>query len=77
MQHPILTLDYLLYVSARCFCSLLSSIFYIWHCVRDPCEALQPKTTFNPALQRFYQCVERRALDPEADISELDPVISK
>ena len=40
-------------------------------------EALVPKHTFNPALQRFYQVVQARALDPEADISELDPEIAK
>eukprot|EP00455_Lapot_gusevi_P048048 TRINITY_DN6592_c0_g2_i3.p1 TRINITY_DN6592_c0_g2~~TRINITY_DN6592_c0_g2_i3.p1 ORF type:complete len:729 (-),score=150.15 TRINITY_DN6592_c0_g2_i3:21-2207(-) len=38
-------------------------------------EILKPKYTFNPILQRFYQCVERRALDPSAPVSELDPVI--
>src|SRR5262245_40655856 len=43
----------------------------------EPMELLNPKYTFNPALQRFYQCVERRALDPSAPIGELDPVISK
>jgi ATP-dependent DNA helicase 2 subunit 2 len=43
----------------------------------EPGEALIPKYTFNPALQRFYQCVERRALDPSADISELDPNIAR
>lgn len=43
----------------------------------DPTEALVPKHTFNPALQRFYQCVERRALDPDADVSELDPSIAR
>jgi ATP-dependent DNA helicase 2 subunit 2 len=43
----------------------------------NPTEALVPKRTFNPALQRFYQCVEHRALDPSADISELDPAIQR
>ncbi len=43
----------------------------------EPCESLDPKYTFNPVLQRFYQAVEKRALDPTADISELDPSISK
>jgi len=39
-------------------------------------EALKPKYTFNPVLQRFYQCVEKRALDKTAKIEELDPVIA-
>lgn len=43
----------------------------------DAGEALIPKYTFNPILQRFYQCVERRALDDQADISELDPSIAR
>jgi len=43
----------------------------------EPIEALKPRYTFNPALQRFYQCVERRALDPEAPIDELHPSIQK
>jgi ATP-dependent DNA helicase 2 subunit 2 len=45
----------------------------------EPTESLVPKHTFNPALQRFYQCVERRALDPSADIvgEGLDPAIQR
>ena len=42
----------------------------------EPIEALIPKYTYNPILQRFYQAVEKRALDPHADISEMDPSIS-
>mmetsp|Transcript_12730 Transcript_12730/g.24528 ORF Transcript_12730/g.24528 Transcript_12730/m.24528 type:complete len:364 (+) Transcript_12730:377-1468(+) len=40
-------------------------------------ELLQPEQTFNPVLQRFYQCVERRALDESAEVSELDPLIAR
>lgn len=41
----------------------------------DMGESYKPSKLFNPALQRFYQCVERRALNPYADIEALDPVI--
>jgi len=40
-------------------------------------ESLKPKHTFNPVLQRFYQCVEHRALDSSAPVSDLDPLIAK
>jgi ATP-dependent DNA helicase 2 subunit 2 len=37
----------------------------------SPNEALKPGQTFNPALQRFYQCVQARALMPDAGVEEL------
>eukprot|EP00494_Astrolonche_serrata_P031577 UN31846 len=40
-------------------------------------EALQPKCTYNPVLQRVYQNLEIRALDEQAEIQPLDPVIAK
>ena len=42
----------------------------------DSFEALQPKKVFNPVLQRVYQNMEIRALDPTAEIQDLDPRIS-
>ena len=41
----------------------------------DTEEALQPKNTFNPVLQRVYQNLEVRALDNQADIQPLEPRI--
>jgi ATP-dependent DNA helicase 2 subunit 2 len=41
----------------------------------EPTEALKPKQTFNPALQHFYQCVQKRAMNPKAPIPPLDPDI--
>jgi len=38
-------------------------------------EALRPKDVFNPALQRFYQTLMRRALHPDAPIAEIDSVV--
>lgn len=32
-------------------------------------ELLRPKTTYNPALHRFFAAVEQRALDPESSVS--------
>jgi len=43
----------------------------------DTMEAFQPSFTFNPVLQRFYDNVQRRAMDPSAEIAELDPTIAK
>ena len=40
-------------------------------------EALKPKHTFNPVLQRFYQCVQQRAMSPDAPVTTLDPTIAK
>eukprot|EP01137_Pigoraptor_chileana_P000122 Opistho-2@35759 len=40
-----------------------------------PVEMLKPKRTFNPAIQRFYQCVQHRALHPEDPIPVLDEAI--
>jgi len=42
----------------------------------DEEEQLKPTDTFNPVIQRFYQSVEVRALDPSAPIPELDPIIA-
>ena len=43
----------------------------------QPMEALKPKCTYNPVLQHFYQAVQKRALQPEAPVPPLDPVIQK
>eukprot|EP01094_Clydonella_sp_ATCC50884_P012155 TRINITY_DN2207_c0_g1_i1.p1 TRINITY_DN2207_c0_g1~~TRINITY_DN2207_c0_g1_i1.p1 ORF type:complete len:785 (-),score=247.92 TRINITY_DN2207_c0_g1_i1:306-2513(-) len=43
----------------------------------DPMEALKPKHTYNPTLQRFYQCVQSRALHPNTPLVPLDPVIER
>lgn len=40
-------------------------------------EALKPKYTYNPVLQRLYQCVQHRALKPDAPLPHLDPVIER
>lgn len=40
-------------------------------------EALKPKYTYNPVLQRFYQCVQHRALHPGTPLPKLDPLIEK
>jgi ATP-dependent DNA helicase 2 subunit 2 len=42
----------------------------------DPSDdQLNPEFTFNPSVQRFYACLEARALDPEAPLQPLDPAI--
>ncbi len=38
-------------------------------------DKLNPEFTFNPSVQRFYACLEARALDPEAPLQPLDPAI--
>ena len=38
---------------------------------------LKPEDTFNPVLQRYYQAVHTRALEPGAPIPALDPAIEK
>lgn len=43
----------------------------------QPMEALQPKLTFNPVIQRVYQCVQHRAIHPDEPIPELDPVLDR
>lgn len=40
-------------------------------------EALRPETTFNPVFQRYFQALDKRLLDEEADISSIDPRILK
>jgi ATP-dependent DNA helicase 2 subunit 2 len=40
-------------------------------------ESLKPKYTYNPVLQRFYQCVQFRALNPDSNLPKLDPLIEK
>ena len=37
--------------------------------------SLEPETTFNPVLQRFYQTVENRAQDPSCPIPPVPPAI--
>lgn len=43
----------------------------------DSFDSLSPETTPNPGLQRYYSCVESRALDPEADLSIVDPSVQE
>jgi len=40
-------------------------------------EALDPRKTFNPVLQRFYQALQARAMEPDCPLPELDPEIQK
>ena len=40
-------------------------------------ESLKPKYTYNPTLQRLYQCVQHRAISPEGPLPPLDPLIAK
>ncbi|XP_065844073.1 X-ray repair cross-complementing protein 5-like [Oscarella lobularis] len=39
-------------------------------------EAFKPKSTFNPVLQRIYQCIQHRALNPDDPLPEVDPLIA-
>lgn len=39
-------------------------------------EALKPKLTFNPHLQRLFQCLQHRAMNPDEDLPELSPAIA-
>jgi ATP-dependent DNA helicase 2 subunit 2 len=39
-------------------------------------EALKPKTNFNPVLQGFYQCLQQRALRPNAPLPKLDAIVA-
>ncbi|XP_070533798.1 X-ray repair cross-complementing protein 5-like [Ptychodera flava] len=38
-------------------------------------EAFKPKLTFNPYLQRAYQCLQHRALNPNDPLPEIDRVV--
>jgi ATP-dependent DNA helicase 2 subunit 2 len=40
-------------------------------------EALQPKKTFNPVLQRMFQCIQERSLNPDDAIPDLDPFLAE
>ncbi|XP_014668438.1 PREDICTED: X-ray repair cross-complementing protein 5-like [Priapulus caudatus] len=40
-------------------------------------EALKPKLTFNPYIQRLYQCLQHRALNPDEPLPELLPLVAK
>ena len=40
-------------------------------------RSLEPETTFNPVLQRFYQTVENRAQDPSCPIPPVPPLIAR
>ena len=42
---------------------------------RNVTEALRPERTFNPVLQRFYQALQARALEPDCPVPPLDPEI--
>ena len=46
-------------------------------CQDDEEEALKPKVTFNPHLQRLYQCLQNRALNPDDPMPELSSVVAK
>jgi len=43
----------------------------------DAMEALRPQQTFNPCLQRFYQNLQLRALDEQAALQPLEPLLLK
>ncbi len=43
----------------------------------EPLEALQPKLTFNPVMQRVFQCVQHRAINPSDPIPPLDPILDR
>eukprot|EP00742_Colponemidia_sp_Colp-10_P004962 GILJ01005302.1.p1 GENE.GILJ01005302.1~~GILJ01005302.1.p1 ORF type:complete len:723 (-),score=144.13 GILJ01005302.1:98-2182(-) len=43
----------------------------------EPAEALKPKMVFNPVLQRFYQCIQNKALHPDQPLPPLDPNIAE
>ncbi len=47
------------------------------HTHSEPTEALKPKHTYNPVLQHFYQCVQKRAMNPDAPLPPLDPTIAQ
>ncbi|XP_006817632.1 X-ray repair cross-complementing protein 5-like [Saccoglossus kowalevskii] len=40
-------------------------------------EVLKPKLTFNPYLQRVYQCLQHRVLNPNDPVPDIDPVIGQ
>lgn len=39
-------------------------------------EALKPKLTFNPYLQRLYQSLQHRVLHPKEPLPQLSPIIA-
>eukprot|EP01112_Ceratiomyxa_fruticulosa_P013430 TRINITY_DN3779_c0_g1_i1.p1 TRINITY_DN3779_c0_g1~~TRINITY_DN3779_c0_g1_i1.p1 ORF type:complete len:745 (+),score=163.09 TRINITY_DN3779_c0_g1_i1:333-2567(+) len=39
-------------------------------------EALKPRQTYNPVLQHHYQCLQFRALHPNAPLPPLDPILA-
>ncbi|XP_062520922.1 X-ray repair cross-complementing protein 5-like [Corticium candelabrum] len=51
------------------------------HGVRDDdgdfVEAFEPKKTFNPVLQRMFQCIRTRALNPDDALPDLDPLLAE
>lgn len=44
---------------------------------RNTIESLNPRYTYNPTLQRLYQTLHQRALDPSLPLGPLDPIIEK
>jgi len=40
-------------------------------------EALKPRRTHNPALQRFYQVVQHKALFPQRPLPPVDPAVAR
>lgn len=46
-------------------------------CRSNRTEALAPHRTFNPVLQRFYQALQARAMEPDCPLPALDPEIEK
>jgi len=43
----------------------------------DSEEMLKPKMTFNPYLQRLYQCMQHRVLNPDDPLPELSPLVAE
>jgi ATP-dependent DNA helicase 2 subunit 2 len=40
-------------------------------------ERLKPKTLLNPHLQRLYQCLEHRALNPDSELPDISTIITQ
>ncbi len=38
---------------------------------------MKPHKLYNPAIQRLYQCVRKRAYEPGSELPPLDPNIAK
>ncbi|ELU08335.1 hypothetical protein CAPTEDRAFT_163248 [Capitella teleta] len=43
----------------------------------DDCQVLDPEVTFNPYLQRLFQCLQHRALNPDDPLPDLSEVVRR